>query len=95
MKPVKLCAEHLGLLQPAVALSDAALLLAKRHWHAGGLVEPWLAPLAAGLRQGYGRTGRLQQSMDFVGNWTRKPIYFWLSPLGGNRSVFRCKCILR
>gem|GEM_PF-5460415 len=28
MKPVKLCAEHLGLLQPAVALGDAALLLA-------------------------------------------------------------------
>jgi len=44
-----------------------------------GLIEPWLAPLAARLRQGYGRTGglhreggsRLLQPMDFVGNHIR------------------------
>jgi len=33
----------LGLLQPAVALGDAALLQARRHWYVGGLIHPWLA----------------------------------------------------
>ncbi len=57
--PTKLWAEHLGLLQPAVALSDAALLQ-------GRALESWLGPLAAGCiaKAAAGCT----QSIDFVGN---------------------------
>lgn len=60
----KLRAEHLGLLQPAVALGNAALLQARPHRHGERPMKPWPAPLAAGCNAEGG--SRLPQSMDFV-----------------------------
>ncbi len=43
-----MCVKRPGLLQPAVALGNAALLRGRRHWHGKSPMKPSLAPLAAG-----------------------------------------------
>ena len=73
------CAKRPGLLQPAVALGNAALLRGRRHWHGKSPMKPSLAPLAAGCMAESG--SRLPQSRDFVSNLVELRVYFWPRPL--------------